>query len=122
MLPLPIASDSGSKCAASYTLDARRLTHSSSNEPSFLSLLCGAFVAFVAQVNRQSGATKWGGAIALHCSRSFSNARPASKNGANRVAIARRGLCLDSHRVHGANSTSIFCESPDFTGLWTNCG
>ena len=29
---------------------------------------------------------------------------------------------LDSRAGYGANSTPDFCESPDFTGLWMNCG
>ena len=43
-------------------------------------------------------------------------------NAAICVGFARYDAGLDSRAGYGANSTPDFCESPDFTGLWMNCG
>jgi hypothetical protein len=38
------------------------------------------------------------------------------------VGFVRYDAGLDTRAGYGANSTPDFCESPDFTGLWMNCG
>ncbi len=43
-------------------------------------------------------------------------------NAAFCVGFARYDAGLDTRAGYGANSTPDFYESPDFTGLWMNCG